>query len=201
MDFFETVKRRRSIRSFTNKNVSQEDIAKILEVATLAPSATNDQPWHFIVIRDKAIRNTMRDIINAIIEAALASTADKARVKRLSKMRIYSIHFANAPVAIAILARPWIGSGYPSPNESTPRDLGIQSASMASAQLLLAATALGYGSCYSSAPAEFARVELEAILGVKSPWFLLGIISLGIPSKIPEKPSQRKSLDEVTTFI
>jgi nitroreductase len=43
---------------------------------------------------------------------------------------------------------------------------------MAVAHLQLAATALGYGSCFASSPAEFAREELEAVLGVEQPWFL-----------------------------
>ena len=137
MDFFKTVRKRRSIRRFTDQLIPETDLAKILEAATLAPSATNDQPWYFIVIHDNATKNVMRDIINAIIEAELTSTEDKARKKRLSKMRIYSTHFVNAPVAIAVLARPWTGSGYPDSGESTQRDLGIESVSMASNQLLL----------------------------------------------------------------
>ncbi len=201
MDFFETVRNRRSIRRFTEQEVPQEDILTILEAARLAPSATNEQPWHFIVIRDKQLKNSMRDMINAIVDAEISSTDDKSRVQRLSKMRIYSTHFATAPIAVAVLAKPWTGSGYTAAGETTPRDLGIESASMAAAHLQLAATALGYGSCFSSAPAEFARNEMEAILDIQQPWFLIGLISLGVASKKPSEPSPRKPLDETCTFI
>ena len=201
MDFFETVRNRRSIRRFTEQEIPKEDIITILEAAMLAPSATNKQPWYFIVILDKELKNSMRDMINAIVEAEISSTNDKSRIQRLSKMRIYSTHFAGAPVAIAVLAKPWTGSGYTTAGETTPRDLGIESASMAAAHLQLAATALGYGSCFSSAPAEFARNEMEAILNVQQPWFLIGLISLGVASKKPPQLSPRKSLDETCTFI
>lgn len=47
--------KRRSIRQYTNQNVSDEDVRKLLEAAMCAPSASNVRPWHFIVVRDKSI--------------------------------------------------------------------------------------------------------------------------------------------------
>ncbi|TET15773.1 MAG: nitroreductase family protein, partial [Dehalococcoidia bacterium] len=55
MDFFETVRKRRSLRRFSDQPVAYEDILAMLEAATLAPSATNEQPWPFIVIREKEL--------------------------------------------------------------------------------------------------------------------------------------------------
>ncbi|MEE8470550.1 MAG: nitroreductase family protein [Dehalococcoidia bacterium] len=202
MDFFETVRRRRSLRRFNSQEVAHEDILAMLEAATLAPNATNEQPWHFIVIRDSGLKEIMRDTINAVVETMLATADDKSRRQQLSKMRLYSTHFANAPVAIAVLARPWVGARYSSSaSEPAHRDLAIESVAMAAAHLQLAATALGYGSCFSSAPAEFAREELEAILGVEQPWFLLGILSLGVSTKPPRERPPRKALGEICTFI
>lgn len=201
MDFFETVKRRRSVCRFSDRPVAQQDILAMLEAATLAPSATNEQPWRFIVIRDKNLKEGMRDVVNAMVEAVTASTEDKSRRKRLAWMKSYSTHFADAPVAIAVLARPWVGGGYSSPTDPARRDLALESVAMAVAHLQLAATALGYSSCFASSPAEFAREELEALLGVEQPWFLVGVVSLGVAAKRPGKRPQRKSVQEVSTFI
>jgi nitroreductase len=44
---------RRSIRRFKDEAVSEEVLSNILEAGRLAPSATNNQPWHFIVVRDE----------------------------------------------------------------------------------------------------------------------------------------------------
>ncbi len=44
---------RRSIRKFKNKSVSEEVLNNILEAGRRAPSATNVQPWHFIIARDQ----------------------------------------------------------------------------------------------------------------------------------------------------
>ncbi|RLF24853.1 MAG: nitroreductase family protein, partial [Thermoprotei archaeon] len=49
MDVFEAIRTRRSIRSFRPDPVREEDLVKILEAATWAPSAGNLQPWEFIV--------------------------------------------------------------------------------------------------------------------------------------------------------
>lgn len=48
----ETIKTRRSIRRFTAKPVPKEDIDVLLDAAMHAPSACNQQPWHFVVIDD-----------------------------------------------------------------------------------------------------------------------------------------------------
>lgn len=52
MDIFEALFTRRSIRKYTEKIVSDQDIEFMLKSAMLAPSACNERPWHFIVIRD-----------------------------------------------------------------------------------------------------------------------------------------------------
>ncbi|MEJ2242146.1 MAG: nitroreductase family protein [Candidatus Bathyarchaeota archaeon] len=44
---------RRSIRKFKDEDVSEEVLNNILEAGRLAPSATNNQPWYFVVVRDE----------------------------------------------------------------------------------------------------------------------------------------------------
>jgi nitroreductase len=52
MDTFETIIKRKSIRSYSEKPVPAESVKKILEVARLAPSGSNRQPWRFVVVQD-----------------------------------------------------------------------------------------------------------------------------------------------------
>lgn len=44
---------RRSIRKFKNQSISEEVLNNILEAGRRAPSATNNQPWHFVIARDQ----------------------------------------------------------------------------------------------------------------------------------------------------
>ena len=56
------IKERRSIRAFLDKPVPEKEIKMILEAGRWAPSASNRQPWNFILIRNK---NTLKEIARA----------------------------------------------------------------------------------------------------------------------------------------
>lgn len=55
MDAREAIFSRRSIRKYTGQAVPDEVVADLLKAAMAAPSAGNEQPWHFVVVRDRAI--------------------------------------------------------------------------------------------------------------------------------------------------
>jgi nitroreductase len=52
MDALKAIYTRRSVRSFTKETISKEDLQDLLKAGMQAPSARNEQPWHFIVIDD-----------------------------------------------------------------------------------------------------------------------------------------------------
>ncbi len=62
MDTFEAIHTRRSIRSFTAEPLSRAEIEDLLRAAMAAPSAGNAQPWRFLVITDKAVRESIPSI-------------------------------------------------------------------------------------------------------------------------------------------
>jgi nitroreductase len=53
MDTFEAIFTRRSVRRFSDKPVSKEIIDQLLRAATSAPSAGNEQPWHFLILTER----------------------------------------------------------------------------------------------------------------------------------------------------
>ncbi len=56
-DKIDWILQRRSIRKYSDKKISREEIDTILKVAMYAPSAMNKQPWHFVVIDDRELLN------------------------------------------------------------------------------------------------------------------------------------------------
>jgi nitroreductase len=54
-DMLELIKTRRSIRKYQDKEVPKDLIMKVLEAGRWAPSASNNQPWRFVVVRDKEL--------------------------------------------------------------------------------------------------------------------------------------------------
>lgn len=198
MDFFEAVRRRHSVRRFTPEPVSEADLCTMLDAARRAPSATNEQPWHFIVIRSREAKMVMKDVVNAMINARLEAAPGVKSKARIEGMRRYSTSFAEAPVVIAVLTRPWPASRPDLP--PSPFNPGLQSVAAAIAHLNLAATALGYGSCWATAPVDFAGCELEAILGVEKPWSLVALVPIGHPAA-PGRSPRRRPLEESVTFL
>ncbi len=168
----------------------------ILEAARLAPSPKNEQPWHFIVIRDRQEINNLRDVVNALLDAQIQATENKGYKRSLKNRRFGAINVFDAPVVVVALTRP-----YPTadPEKQPIFNQGLQGISAAIAQMHLAATALGYGGCWVVLPLELGRIEIETMLEVKKPWFAAAMLSIGVPSEEPS-PAKRKPIEEIVTF-
>jgi len=55
MEVLEAIFTRRSIRKFTGRKISEEDLKTVIKAGFCAPSAHNKQPWHFIIVREKDV--------------------------------------------------------------------------------------------------------------------------------------------------
>ena len=55
----EAIKKRQSVRSYQDKEIPEEILQQILEAGRLAPSACNNQPWKFIVVKDKRLKEKL----------------------------------------------------------------------------------------------------------------------------------------------
>jgi nitroreductase len=62
MDFLEFIHTRRSVRKYQDTEVPMETIKEIIAAGTSAPSAGNQQPWHFIIITEKKLLIRIPDI-------------------------------------------------------------------------------------------------------------------------------------------
>jgi len=61
MDTIEAILTRRSVRKYLNKKISNGIIKELIEAGISAPSAGNQQPWHFIILDDHNIINKILD--------------------------------------------------------------------------------------------------------------------------------------------
>ena len=58
--FYEALRRRRSVRDFSDRPVAREVIENALRAAGTAPSGANMQPWHFVAVSDPAVKHRIR---------------------------------------------------------------------------------------------------------------------------------------------
>ena len=75
--FLELVKKRRSIRRFKPDPVPDEYVDKIIEAARWAPSGFNSQPWEFVVVKEKKLKNSIVQLLESTWHQALKMEATR----------------------------------------------------------------------------------------------------------------------------
>ena len=82
MEVFEAIKGRRSIRKYTKDPIPEDFIVKILDAGRWAPSASNRQPWSFMILKDGEVR------------------------RMVAEATTYGKFLADAPLGIAVVVDP-----------------------------------------------------------------------------------------------
>ncbi|MDR0361881.1 MAG: nitroreductase family protein [Planctomycetota bacterium] len=197
MEFFDVVKRRRSIREFSDKEVPRRLIEECLDAARLAPSGTNAQPWRFLVVQSPERRAALAEagfnqpcLRNAPVILALLGDLGVDR-KRLRRAKELGDAGAISGDALAILE-----DKYGNANETkTARSARIAADCMiAGEHYALAAAALGLGACWVML---FDREKAAAALGLDAKNnFPVALMPTGYPLREPH-PRPRYGLAEV----
>lgn len=211
MDNLEFIYKRKSIRKFKEGEIPKEDILKLLDAATQAPSPKNQQTWHFVVLQNRDIINNMAEIVtNKHIYLAEIAKEEKQRKLMMNTLPYY-ICFKDAPVVVIVYSKAYkmIEEDILKANNANEEVIEILKSTHSEVQgigaavenFLLAATAMGYGACYMTGPAHSKREIEELINFNKEGYELMAMISLGIPEEGTPKAPPRKPLDEVVTFI
>ena len=211
MSKLDFIYKRISIRDYKDAVIPKEDILKMLDAATHAPSPKHQQNWHFVVVQDKEIINKMAEAVSKSHEYIASLTKNEDEKKKFMRVLPYYINFQRASCAILVYANEYkmveekilrennVGEDIIEVMKSTQS--AAQGIGAAVENFMLAATAMGYGACYMTGPAH-AKKEIEEIINFEKPEYsLMSIISLGGPAdETPDSP-KRKPLEEVVTFI
>ncbi len=161
MDFDKVAKKRRSVRSFSEKDIPEEDIQEIIEIGHMAPSAGNLQARDFILIKDDENK------------------------KKLAKNAYGQSFIKEVPWVIVICAnKERSGKKY---GERGRELYSIQDATAAVENMLLAVVDKGYGAVWVGA---FEEEKVAKQLNVPDHVRPVAIIPVGYPSKVPQKPDK-----------
>lgn len=202
---------RKSIRQFKDIQVKKEDILELIKAGTHAPSPKHQQNWHFVVLQNKDIINEMANIVTES-HKKIGELAKNERdyKKHMSVIKYYTC-FKDAPVVILVYGSEYKMIEYDilkannAPKEVLDVLLSPQSAAQgigaAVENILLAATQMGYGTCYMTGPTH-AKSEIESLIKFKKEGYeLMSMIALGVAEDNTPKQPPRKPLEEVVTFI
>lgn len=206
----ELIYQRRSVRNFQTDPVPDAVIEQLIDAAVHAPSGKNRQNWHFVVVRNPELIQQMAAAVEAKHAALLPFFADDAKRQAFKGTVAYHTVFKNAPAVVLVYAGP-----YPVPADDlkpgdglSEQDIqalkfanpGIQNVAAALQNLHLAATALGYGTCWMTGPT-YASREITAIVGFHKEGFSLAAVSpLGIPAGTGGSPPRRPVAEALTVI-
>jgi nitroreductase len=196
----EMLKARRSIRRFLAREMSRHDIVRLIEAASWAPSNHNRQPWKFIVLEDKGEIAQLAERVGQELSEQLKSLPPVVS-GYAGDFAHYATFFSQAPALIVVLhKRPTSLSNSLLKGSSRAELVSGEplSAAMAVQNLLLAAHALGLGSCVLTAPLIVQEVILAG-LGVNTGYNVTCLVALGYPDEAPAPP-RRKSIEQITEF-
>jgi nitroreductase len=188
MDFFEVVYNRRAVRQYKPDPVSPGDILKILDAANYAPSGKNLQQWEFIVVSGDKKRQ-MGDSYGVIGQAYAADWDEPAR----SDFVRYASTYGGAPVVIVVLTAASDIPGI--------RKMHLESGAAAMQNLVLAARALGLGTCWMTGPLQDEKT-LRKILNISEDKEIVAVTPLGYPVEFPEAPPRLDpNLDNIVRWV
>jgi nitroreductase len=182
-DFFEVARRQRACRDFSNEHVPDDDIERILEAATHAPSAENTQPWVFVIVRDDTTRRQLAELTQRVWNAGAREQAMSRLDAQLAADVDAGIErgLGGAPVIVVVAAD----------TSSGVHPKAVASSIFPAVQnLLLAAGALGYGSALTTLTAA-AGDELRAIVDLPAHITPIAVVPLGWPARPLGRPRRR----------
>jgi nitroreductase len=196
------VRNRITTRAFDERYVvPREHYDLILEAARHAPSGANAQPWHFIVVTDKELKNKIMSYFRE-------EQVNRAKLKMKFPTPDYR-GLATAPGLIVIASDfRWVRA-FPVLNDGSELDkmykenaerILLQSVAAATMSAHLAATALGYNVWWVTAIGqERAQEAMKPLLGIPKELSVLDIMCFGPPAKPPYK-RWKKNLSDITNW-
>ncbi len=162
-DAIETIMTRTSIRSFTDRAVAADTIEMLLRAGMAAPTAVNLQPWHFVVVNDRAKLDEL------------------GGNGRQSKM------WQESPLVIVVCGN--LEKALEGPGQA----FWVQDCSAATENILLAAHALGLGAVWTGCyPIEERVSMVSEVLGLPEHIVPLCAIVMGYPNESPEPKDKWK---------
>ena len=147
MNTLETIQARRSVKHYdASHQMTDAEINELLSLAILSPTAFNVQNWRFVVVKDKELRQKIREVSwnQAQVTDASLLIVLCADVKAWEKQP--ERYWKNAPKEVQDFILPAIDNYYRG-KDQVQRDEAMRSCGIAAQTLMLAAKAMGYDSC------------------------------------------------------
>lgn len=171
MTVFETILARRSVRNYKSQKVDRATIRILLEAAVRAPTAIHQEPWAFIIVQDRQLLRNLSDQAKPLFLAQASQNNSEHSGHKFDIFESPDFNiFYDADTLILICGR-------------TAAPFATADCWLAAENLMLAACAMGLGSCViGSALPAFNVPEVRAQLSVPDEFSVVAPIIVGYPS-------------------
>lgn len=185
--------KRQTVRRYKSDPVPDEHLNKILDAARRGPTCANQQPFKFLVVRDQAKIQQMKEktlaMLNSRFDKAIAE-AKEGEKEQIEKQRAINTRFTSgyftAPVYVAILIdKESSCSGYAIAHDGP----------IAAGYMMVAARAFGYGTAYLTDG--IPESVLRDVLKIPAKYHRTCVTPIGVPDGWPEQVHKRPLKDIV----
>ena len=185
-NFSELLKVRRSMRKFTDEELTQEEVVTLMKAALMSPTSKRTNAWQFIMVDDKELLEKLShckaQASQFIADAPLAIVVTDQPLLQLPT--VHQQFIADAPLAIVVTADPLVS------------DVWIEDASIASIIIQLQAEDMGLGSCWVQVRERFTASGMPSdeyvreVLDIPLQLQVLSVVAIG------HKGMERKPFSE-----
>lgn len=196
--FYQCMRKRRSVRAFSDQPVSRKVIENCIRTAATAPSGANQQPWYFAVIENQDLKHQIRLKAEAIEERFYKKLAPQSWLKALKPIGTDARKpfLEKAPVLIVIFVQKY---GFTSKGEKIKHYYPVESTWIATGLLITAIHHAGLG-CLTYTPVKMNF--LNALLNRPKNERPLMILAVGYPDPNADFPNlSKKPFEEITSFV
>lgn len=187
MDFKTFLTNRRSIRDFQDREVALTLVKEIIQDTCLAPTASNDQPCRFIIIRDKDLIRRLSTESKRSLLSDLALNPNGPMKMYESRLRNEGFNvFYNAPCLVYLIG-PKAG-----------RSLEVDCA-LTAAYFMFSAMSRGLGTCWIGQGAHIRGPEILQEIGVPEDCRIVAPLIIGYPTAIP--PASERHAPDIVRVI
>ena len=182
MELKEAIYGRRSVRKYSDKNISDEDLKEIIEAGLWAPSAVNLQPWYFVVCRSDDALKSLNQIMGGSI-FGLTKVLNN-RFKSNPEVIEETVNFVKSLGGAKTVILTFLQQ-----EDYDEKIAAIESAAAAMQNIVLTAYSKGIASCWLTAPLHVEKELSEKFAPGKGP--LLAAITLGYSDACPRAPRRK----------
>ncbi|MEM9159502.1 MAG: nitroreductase family protein [Verrucomicrobiota bacterium] len=197
MNIIEAIEARRSVKHYDPEHVMpEEDLAELIRLTKLAPSSFNMQNYRLLVVRDKELRQKIREVAWDQEHVTDASVLFIMCADLGAHDEDPALYWSHAPQEVQNILGPMIKPFYEGKDQLI-RDEGIRSSALAGMTLMLAAKGMGYDSCPMIG---FDGAKVAELVNLPEGFVLSFMIPVGKEAKPAWDRGERLSDDIVVTY-